>query len=312
MCKLLSLSHKATFVKAILAPILLFLMGGGILNSLYGKESANWIFGVGFGYGATQIDEKYPESTRNKLGIPVGGGQNTWLGNFNEGKNTSAKSWGINYEILVGYKHFVNDYIGFRYYANVGAQNYKDAVFSNNKNTIGIIEYTANADILLNFYNSELFTFGILGGFGIGGAYFDSPALKAFRNRFGPTANSPNNFAEPWFGKDLYTIKKHHLSASLSVGVRANIFQKIRNVEQRVCNNGADGRRTCRVPISYFEHSIEFNAKFNMLTYYPTKYGQLLGVNTNGGQGPYNGVSPRPGYEVKNPYKFTLRYIFAF
>lgn len=29
MCKLLSLSHKATFDKAILAPILLFLMGGG-------------------------------------------------------------------------------------------------------------------------------------------------------------------------------------------------------------------------------------------------------------------------------------------
>ena len=98
------------------------------------------------------------------------------------------------------------------------------------------------------------------------------------------------------------------------MGVRANIFQKIRNVEQRVCNNGADGRRTCRVPISYFEHSLEFNAKFNMLTYYPTKYGQLLGVIVQNGQnnGKYNGITVRPGYEVKNPYKFTLRYIFAF
>ena len=122
------------------------------------------------------------------------------------------------------------------------------------------------------------------------------------------------NFAESWYDSDLYKIKKHHLSASLSVGVRANIFQKIRNVEARVCNEGADGRRTCRVPISYFEHSIEFNAKFNMLTYYPTKYGQLLGVIVRPptGNNNYSGVTSRPGYEVKNPYKFTLRYIFAF
>lgn len=35
MCKLLSLSHKATFVKAILAPILLFLMGGDFKFSLW-------------------------------------------------------------------------------------------------------------------------------------------------------------------------------------------------------------------------------------------------------------------------------------
>lgn len=150
-----------------------------------------------------------------------------------------------------------------------------------------------------------------MGGFGIGGAYFDSPALETFRNRYGPTAENPGTFAESWYDSDLYKIKKHHLSASLSVGVRANIFQKIRNVEQRVCNNGADGRRTCRVPISYFEHSLEFNAKFNMLTYYPTKYGELIGVKEQGTTNYTNSIA-RPGYEVKNPYKFTLRYIFAF
>ena len=251
---------------------------------------------------------KFSDSVRTGAGTGVQG--------FQQLPDLSTKHWGVAWEFLVGYKHFLNDYVGFRYYANVGAQHYKGEMFKDdyivtaNKVKADIIEYTANADILLNFYNSELFTLGILGGFGIGGAYFDSPALKAFRNKFGPTTNNPNNFAEHWFGKDLYTIKKHHLSASLSVGVRANIFQKIRNVEQRVCNNGADGRRTCRVPISYFEHSLEFNAKFNMLTYYPTKYGQLLGVNSQGGA--YNAVTPRPGYEVKNPYKFTLRYIFAF
>ena len=296
----------ATLPKA----LLIMLLGGGILGTeLSAKEPTNWLFGFGIGAGLSQFDLKFSDSVRTGAGTGVPG--------FQQLPDLSTKHWGVAWEFLVGYKHFLNDYVGFRYYANVGAQHYKGEMFKDdyivtaNKVKADIIEYTANADILLNFYNSELFTFGILGGFGIGGAYFDSPALKAFRNRFGPTANNPNNFAEHWFGKDLYTIKKHHLSASLSVGIRANIFQKIRNVEQRVCNNGADGRRTCRVPISYFEHSLEFNAKFNMLTYYPTKYGQLLGVNAANG-GAYNAVTPRPGYEVKNPYKFTLRYIFAF
>lgn len=309
MCKLLSLSHKATFVKAILAPILLFLMGGGILNSLYGKESANWIFGVGFGYGATQIDEKYPESTRNKLGIPVGGGQHTWLGNFNEGKNTSAKSWGINYEILVGYKHFVNDYIGFRYYANVGAQNYKDAVFSNNKNTIGVIEYTANADLLINFYNDPIFSFGILGGFGVGGASFDSAVLKKYESDWGASIDSKLN--EPMY-KGIGEVYRHHFSASISVGVRFNFFQQLRAANQLVCNLGGDGRRSCGKPITTLEHSIEANAKFPLLTYYATKAGDLVAMRAPNQANLLRGVSNRPGYEIKNPYKFTLRYIIAF
>ena len=288
--------------------LLIMLLGGGFLGAeLSAKEPTNWLFGFGIGAGLSQIDLKYSDSVRTGAGTGIQG--------FQQLQDSNTKDWGVAWEFLVGYKHFLNDYVGFRYYANVGAQHYKDEIFTAGKVKAGIIEYTANADILLNFYNSELFTFGILGGFGIGGAYFDSPALETFRNRYGPTAENPGNFAESWYDSDLYKIKKHHLSASLSVGIRANIFQKIRKINDRVCSNGADGRRTCRVPISYFEHSIEFNAKFNMLTYYPTKYGQLLGVIVqNGGtnNGKYNGITVRPGYEVKNPYKFTLRYIFAF
>ena len=283
------------------------LLAVAIFNtSLSAKEPTNWIFGFGIGAGLSQIDQKWSDSTRN--GIGVGG----WTRNQ---PDSSVKDWGVTWEFLAGYKHWLNDWVGFRYYANVGAQHYKDDVFTSGKVKAGIIEYTANADMLLNFYNSEFFTFGILGGFGIGGASFDSPALDNYESRYGPNDANPGNFAEPWYDSDMAKTKKHHLSASLSVGTRFNIFQKIRKVSARTCDTGADGRRTCKVPISYLEHSIEFNAKFPMLTYYPTNPGELMGVicrDPQAGAPNYNCSFPRPGYEVKNPYKLTLRYIIAF
>lgn len=271
-------------------------------TSLSAKEPTNWIFGFGIGAGKSQIDQKYSDSTNINWG---------W-GNFYPRTGSSVADWGVTWEFLAGYKHWLNNWVGFRYYANVGAQHYKNDIFTAGKVKAGIVEYTANADLLLNFYNSELFTFGILGGFGIGGAYFDSPALETYERQWGPTAEKPTWFADRASYGDMYKTKKHHLSASLSVGARFNIFQKIRNVTARTCDTGADGRRTCKVPISYLEHSIEFNAKFNMLTYHPTKYAELVGVRDNNGGNNYNGSIGRPGYEVKNPYKFTLRYIIAF
>ena len=279
-----------------------FLAMAFLCTSLSAKEPTNWIFGFGIGAGKSQIEQKFSDSANvNWAGIFT-------MGNYRVG--TNVQDWGVTWEFLAGYKHWLNDWVGFRYYANVGAQHYKDDIFTAGKVKAGIIEYTANADLLLNFYNSELFTFGILGGFGIGGAYFDSPALDTYEYLYGPSAERPTWFADRDSYGDMGKTTKHHLSASLSVGARFNIFQKIRNVAARTCNTGADGRRTCRVPISFIEHSIEFNTKFNMLTYYPTKYGELLGVKEANGN--YSGTTARPGYEVKNPYKFTLRYIVAF
>lgn len=277
--------------------------------NLSAKESANWIFGIGLGYGATQIDIKYPESTRNQLGIPIGGGQHTWV-SYNPGVNISAKSWGLNYEILVGYKHFVNEYIGFRYYANVGAQNYKDENFSNNKNIIGVIEYTANADLLINFYDDTDCSFGILGGFGVGGATFDSPTLKRYESDWGAATDSTQYTEAIYSG--IGTTYRHHFSASASVGVRINFFQQIRTTGQMVCSAGGDGRRSCKKPTASLEHSIEANAKFPILTYYATKAGDTIATKIPNQLNLLRGVSNRPGYEIKNPYKFTLRYIIAF
>ena len=290
-------------------------------TSLSAKEPTNWIFGFGIGAGLSQLEQKWGESSRNGLNVTNnnGNGNNTitW-NNFNVKTDTTFKDWGVAWEFLAGYKHWLNDWVGFRYYANIGAQHYKvefpsgtnEDFRTSGTSKMGALEYTANADILLNFYNSEFFTFGILGGFGIGGAYFSSPALDNYEKYWGAAKDSIYFTEAEYAG--VGKIKKHHLSASLSVGTRFNIFQKIRKVAARTCDTGADGRRTCKVPISYLEHSIEFNVKFNMLTYYPTKYGELMGVRKDNGQGGYSDSRSRPGYEVKNPYKLTLRYIIAF
>lgn len=275
-------------------------------TTLQSKEPANWLFGVGFGVGQSQIDEKYPESARNELGIKWVEG--TW-GNLYD---SQVKDWGFTWELLAGYKHFLNDYVGFRYYANVSGQQYKDDIFTAGKVSAGVYEYTANADLLINFYTSETLTFGILGGFGVGGAYFDSPALDTYKAKW--SQENPV-YAEARYA-GLGNVKKHHLSANLSIGARLNIIQKIRQVGKRVCNDrDSEGRRTCRVPISYLEHGIEFNAKFPMLTYYATDKGDTIGAYCTAGMQcyPYFAtVRRRPGYEVKNPYKFTIRYIIAF
>ena len=283
--------------------LLIFAMGGGILgNPLFAKEPTNWFFGFGVGAGLSQIDEVYPDSARNQIGV-------TWA-DWRSAYNSTIKDWGFAWELLGGYKHWLNNWVGFRYYANVSGQQYKDDIFTAGKTQAGVYEYTANADLLLNFYNSDFFTFGILAGFGVGGAYFDSPAFDTYAGQW--TDRVPNSIDTRYKGEGQIT--KHHLSANLSIGTRFNFFQKIRNEGKRVCSKrDSEGRRVCRVPITRLEHSVELNAKFNMLTYRATDYGDVLGAYCDGNSPTgYKCLYQRPGYEVKNPYKFTLRYIVAF
>ena len=299
------------FIKA----LLIFALGGGGAK-VSAVEPTNWIFGVGFGAGQSQLSQIYADSA-NALITGNNGLINGFSATAGRLYGSTIKDWGFVWEFLVGYKHWLNDWVGFRYYANVSGQHYKDDIFTTGKTQAGVIEYTANADLLLNFYNSEFFTFGIFGGFGVGGAYFDSPAFDTYKAQWSSENSALSNARFSGLGE----IHKHHLSATLSAGVRFNIFQKIRNIGQRTCAQGADGRRTCKVPISYFEHSIEINSKFSLMTYKATDesdiFGGYCGANSTWNNASIAGQFKclwrnKPGYEVKNPYKFTLRYIFAF
>ena len=291
-----------------------FCAGGGILgNPLFAKEPTNWLFGVGFGFGQSTLGRIYANSANSLLGTT----------GFNRNAprlySSTIKDLGFAWEFLAGYKHFLNDFVGFRYYANVSGQQYKDDIFTAGKTQAGVYEYTANADLLINFYNSDFFTFGAFGGFGVGGAYFDSPAFKTYQSEW--------NSIESQYMSDLSRanvgkIYKHHLSATLSAGLRFSMFQKIRDIGKRVCSRRVGGRQTCRVPVTRLEHSIELNTKFSLMTYRATDSADIFGGycgnnatwngNTNIGGQYLCLYRDKPGYEVKNPYKLTLRYIFAF
>lgn len=277
------------------------------VGALKAQEPSSWFVGFGGGYGKTQIDRKYSSSAKTG-GMNVAWNPGTW----NNQSDSRSSSWGFNFEGLVGYKHFLNDYLGFRYYANIAAQFYKDATFSSDKTKIGVIDYALNADLLLNFYNSPAFSFGIFGGFGVGGAYFDSPEISRYESYYGGAKDS-TRFTESQFA-GIGEVYRNHFSATLSVGARVNLFQQI-STGQRVCNAGGDGRRSCRMPTSQLEHSLEVGARFFMLPFKPTNPAEVVGaICLPGATTPneYKCANYRYGYEVRVPYRFTLHYIIAF
>ncbi len=273
------------------------------------KEPASWFVGAGVGYGLTKIDTTYSASASGLGVFP-------WVaGTWNNQYTLHSKSWGFVFEGLVGYKHFLNDVLGFRYYANVSTQFYKDATFTSNKTQIGVIEYKLNADLLINFYNSPAFSAGIFGGFGVGGAYFDSPEIDRYNTYWGGATDS-TQYTEAIFD-GIGDVYRNHFNASLSVGARINFYQQIRGTGQVVCSAGGDGKRTCKKPISMLEHSLEMGAHFSMLPYEATTPPEVVGRICEplpGDQlgGKYSCARQRYGYEIKTPYKFTLRYIIAF
>lgn len=281
----------------------------GVANA---KEPTNWFFGAGIGAGKSQIDKVYPTAAGTTIGI-------TWAG-YTPSYSSTVADLGVTWELLGGYKHFVNDWFGLRYYVNIGAQHYKDEVFTAGKVEAGVIDYTANADILVNFWTEELWSIGMFAGLGVGGVYFNSKALDTYKSLYGGTAPGASGADDKELAKRVYAgegkVYNNHWTALVNLGLRGSYFQKVRDVSKRVCNNREDGRRTCRVPISYYEHSFEFVSRFALTTYKVTDGADFLAgfatSSLNGAQGMYIAGHHRAGYIVKNPYRFTFRYVFAF
>ena len=272
--------------------------------SLFAKEPENIIVGAGVGEGYTKMDilhsqfARYPMDGNGNNGTPVGQKVMT------PRTNVSADSWALAWEFLVGYKHFINDYVGFRYYANVGVQHYKPAQIlgQGKKEQIGLIDYTVNADLLFDFYASDSFAFGVFGGVGFGGTSFDKNAINQYKATYNATEGIPIGAS---------AISQHFFNASASAGVRVVIFQSIGlSSGVRNCDIYSQGRRACSMPTKSIGHNFEVVATFHLLEYNATKYDIMVNTNPNA---PNNQrYVSRPGYRIKNPYRFTFRYIIEF
>ncbi len=268
-------------------------------SSLFAKEPENIIIGAGVGAGQINLSVEHAQIMRHPiLGGPMTATPNQplWAARYDSNESSWATAW----EFLVGYKHFINDFVGLRYYANVGIQHYK-SVDNNGKKTqpIGLIDYTLNADLLLDFYESEKVAFGIFGGVGFGGTSFVANSVNYYLDMYNTNEGIPIGASD---------ITKHFVNINASVGVRIVFFQK-RSIAGgiRMCDSFSQDRRSCSTPSSYMGHSIELSAKFPVVEYNATDSDVM--ASTTGANAFF--VS-RPGYKIKNPYRFTIRYIVEF
>ena len=258
---------------------------------LSAKEPTNTLIGFGIGAGQSKMDIEQAHLVRDPQG------------NFTAIPNSSLSSWALAWEFMIGYKHFINDYVGFRYYGNVGIQHYTPVSFASKKQEIGFVDYTLNADLLIDFYETTAWAIGMVGGMGFGGTSFDKDAISRYLALYDSQSGRPIGLAN---------VQKHFFNVNVSAGLRGVIFQKVRRTGARVCGDYVDGKRICRVPVFYIGHNIELNVKFPLLDYYATPFPDIIqtGGNNNGNNA--GNYASRPGYKVTNPYRITLRYIVDF
>lgn len=270
----------------------LFAIALFLTSSLFAKEPDGIFIGVGVGVGQSERGIEHSQVMRHPIEIR----NNTTLW-WNPETNIYSQSWALAWEVLVGYKHFINDYIGIRYYADIGIQHYKSTSGTETKQKIGLIDYTINADLLIDFYSSERVAFGILGGVGFGGTSFHQNIINEYMDMY-------NNRSIP-IGASNTT--KHFFNVNASAGVRIALFKKI-NLSGgfRICDSFVQGRRSCSSPVRYIGHNFEIIAKFHMLEYIAVNPDILLTTAQN------NAYTSRMGYKVKNPYRFTFRYAVEF
>lgn len=86
--------------------------------------------------------------------------------------------WGV----IVGYKHFFTQKFGARFYANfiIAHASMLSAQREDTSHTSStfLLNYTANADLLYNFYNNDNIEAGAFIGLGVGGSSYNAIADK--------------------------------------------------------------------------------------------------------------------------------------
>lgn len=176
-------SHKTNSHTLPKIAISLALLLGGA-NIALDEESGGFVgFGVGYGDAKMIISEK----------------------EINQ--SYKAKTNGVSYGFVAGYKQFFNDYLGLRYYVNLDLHHNmtKNKDWDDGKMDLTLINYGVNVDFLCNFVSTEIADFGGFIGVGIGGIALMSKSIKAIAKENGMKFKD--------FGFDVW----------LNVGLRTNI-----------------------------------------------------------------------------------------
>ena len=283
-------THNIAHIVASLGIVLIF------THPLCAKEPPAVIIGAGVGEGQTLIEFEHPLIA--KIPLVNENNQPYWTALSDP---APLKSWALAWEFVLGYKHFINELIGLRYYANIGIQHYKPS--DSKQKPIGIIDYTANADLLIDFYNSDSVAFGIFGGVGFGGTSFDKNAINQYLNIYNDTNIYNGASSVPIGASD---IKRHFMNVNFSAGVRVVAFQKVSmSGGTKHCDRYDKGKRVCVSATSLIGHAFEAVAKFPVMTYTATTPDYVMSTD-------FQNFRSRPEYRIKNPYRFTFRYMVEF
>ena len=111
-----------------------FLIVAMLLSPLCAKEPSGIMIGAGAGYGRSELSIEHSHIAKNPL-VSIDP-NNPLVPLWTPQVDSQSGSWAVAWEVLVGYKHFINDFVGFRYYANIGVQHYKPVTYQSNSRLV--------------------------------------------------------------------------------------------------------------------------------------------------------------------------------
>lgn len=162
------------------------------------------------------------------MGVEVGyGGTKLEVTEANNGEESiyttaqNKQGGGINYGITAGYKHFFNNYLGLRAYANFNALHSEisanEIIFKSN-----LFNYGVNLDFLGNFLSTEMIDFGGFVGVGLGASSLTGKDIDDLRNLMKETTDALQQL-----GNDgvKASYPKASFDVALNVGLRTNLYK---------------------------------------------------------------------------------------
>lgn len=249
-------------------------------------ENDGGFVGIEFGAGLNKAEYEYSNLAHSTSNPP---------------KNNTISQWGYNYGFVLGYKHFKNKWLGFRYYGifKVLHNNMKINVGKD----IATMNYGVNADLLVNLWTSSSWQFGIFGGIFVGGVTYDSKYLKDYEDTLKSLGGN---------------VQKTFVSSAVNAGIRFNIVQKIRQESKKTCEphpvkkpevKGSQtiNYRLCKVPVIEFGHALE------VIVNVPLSKSIIANMNEAKGGEIIGGIQiiSAPQLAFSNPYNISIRYAFS-
>ena len=199
--------------------------------------------------------------------------------------DTTTSGNGLSYGGVIGYTHNVlTPYVGLRYYINLLANH--GSTDSKIDKKPSYFDYTANVDLLINFYTSPSFTIGVFGGIGGGGRYFFFKEIS-----YGTIEDNPNKF-----------------TSQVNSGVRVVFGNRIKHSLEFIFNYDWNTYNFTANRMSRM-YAILNGQRYDLYWQLDNNYTLATNPGPNGIEA-WRNITEK--YTIKHPYKLMFRYSVMF